>query len=146
MAKNISKIYRGIAFMILAITVTSLLNICLFAFQAKAAAPKLFAPKINFADSNYYGYDEACAVETTHELSQSINRPSAPMPQCCLAQNRYYNAVVNTANNQTVWTFAGQIILPSDISNFKNYSTHYTARSTYPPPMALALASTIIRE
>lgn len=126
--------------MILVIIISSLLNICLFAFQAKAAS--IQPPELNFA----YDNDGDCVTEPMPESAQNINRPSAPMPECCLAQNRYYNAVVNTANNQSARTFTGLIISQSDTSNFENYSTHYIARLIYPPPMALALASIIIRE
>lgn len=146
MAKNISKIYQRTAFIILVIIISGLFNICLFALQAKAAAPKLFAPKINFADNNYYSDDEACATETTHGSKQSLNRPVAPMPQCCLAQNRYYNAVVNTANDQPTRTFVNLMISPINKPNFENNSTYYTSRLIHPPPAALALVSTVIRE
>lgn len=140
MVKNLAKIYQRTAFIILVIIISSLLNICLFAFQAKAAP--IQSPKLNFV----YDKDGNCAVEPTPEPTQNINRPAAPMPQCCLTQNRNFNTIVNTANDKSTPTFAGLIILQSDISNFENYSTHHTARLTYPPPEAPALASIVIRE
>ena len=146
MAKNISKIYRRASFIILVIIVSGLLNICLFSLQAKAAAPKPTAPKINFANDNYYGSDETCATEATHEPMQHINRPSAPMPECCLAQNRNFNAVVNAANDKSAPTFSGTIIAQSETTNLNFIPAYYTSQIVFPPPASLALASTIIRE
>ena len=141
MLKKYSKIYQRTAFIILAIIISSLLNVCMFAFQAKAAEP-MPMPKINFisdADGN-------CVAEPLPAPLENINRPSAPMPECCLAQNRDYNTIVNTANDNIAPTFFGLIISPLADSNPENNSTQYTSRLTYPPPEARSLASTIIRE
>lgn len=142
MPKNLSKIYQRTAFIILAIIISSLLNICLFAFQAKAAFAPMPPPKFNFV----YNNDGNCVAEPMPEPIQSINRPATPMPQCCLAQNRYYNAVVNIANNKSAPTFSSLVILPANNPNFENNFTHYISRLAYPPPASLALASIVIRE
>lgn len=142
MAKNLSKIYQRTAFMILVIIISSLLNICLFAFQAKAAAAPIQPLKFNFT----YDDDGNCVAEPMPEPAQSINHPAAPMPQCCLAQNRYYNAVVNTANDKSAPIFSSPVILPANNPNFENNFTHYISRLAYPPPASLALASIVIRE
>lgn len=140
MVKNLSKIYQRAAFMILVIIISGLLNICLFVFQAKAAP--LQSPRTNSA----YDTDCSAAPMPMSEPVQSINRPAAPMPECCLAQNRNFNAVVKTATDQSAPAFSGLVISPSDNQSFKNNSTHYTARLIYPPPEAPALASIVIRE
>ena len=148
MAKNISKIYQRAAFIILAIIISGLLNICLFALQARAAAP-LQAPPINFAyDDNYaYGNDYTdCLTEALPRPKENLNRPTAPMPQCCLTRNRNFDAVVNTANDKTAPTFTGPIILASGTPNPENNFTYHTSQNIYPPPAVLALASIIIRE
>ena len=142
MAKNLSKIYRQTAFIILVIVVSGLLNICLFAFQVKAAAAQNQPPILNFA----YDSGGDCAAQPMAEPAQSLNRPSAPLPKCCLAQNRNFNALVNTANDRSAPSFANLITSSFDNHSFENNSTHYTARLTYPPPEDLALASIIIRE
>lgn len=141
MPKNISKIYRRTALIILAIMVSGLLNVCMFALQTKAAEP-MPAPKFNFISDD----SGNCTAEPMPEPMQSINRPTAPMPQCCLTQNRNFDAVVNTANDKSAPIFSGLIISPSTQANPENNSTHYTSRLTYPPPEALSLASTVIRE
>ncbi len=140
MVKNLSKIYQQTALMILVVIISGLFNICLFAFQAKAAS--IQSPELNFA----YDNSGNCVAEPISKPTQTINRPATPMPECCLAQNRYYNAVVSTAKDQSAGTFAGLTFSQSDISSFENHSSQYNARLAYPPPMAMALASTVIRE
>lgn len=140
MQKSGFKIYRRASFTVLVIIISGLLNICLFSFQAKAAPIQPL--KFNFA----YNHADACAAEPLPEPAQTFNYPSAPMPECCLTQNRNYNAVVNTTNNKSAPTFFGLIILPLDSSIPKNNFTYNTSQITFPPPAALALASTIIRE
>jgi len=142
MIKHISKIYQRAAFIMLVIIISGLLNICLFAFQVKAATAPIQPLKFNFA------YDGAgnCVAEPIPEARPTINRPAAPMPECCLAQNRNFNTIINTANDKSAPTFTNLIISPFDAPNFKNNSTHYTSRLTYPPPEGLALASIVIRE
>ncbi len=142
MPKNISKIYRRSALMILTVVISGLLNVCLFALQAKAATPQVTAPKIHFA----YNQNGACVEVAVPASAQSFNYPSAPMPQCCIAQNRNFDATVNTANDKTAPTFTGQLISPSAILNFKNNLAYNTSKTTSPPPATLALISTIIRE
>lgn len=128
--------------MMLVIIISGLLNICLFAFQAKAATAPMPTPKLNFA----YDNDGNCVAEPMPEPSQTINRPAMPMPECCLAQNRHYNAVVNTVNDKSTPIFSNAIILSSNNLNPESNFTHDTARLIYPPPAALALASIVIRE
>jgi len=148
MQKNIPRIYRRAAFMILAVIISGLLNICLFALQARAAAP-LQAPPINFAyDDNYaYGNDYTdCLAEALPRPKENLNRPTAPMPQCCLTRNRNFNAVINTANDKTAPTFTGLIFSASDAPNTENNFTYNTSQNIYPPPALLALTTTVIRE
>jgi hypothetical protein len=140
MARNNSKIYRYTSLIILAIIISSLLNICLFTFGAKAAP--IQSPKLNFA----YNNDGNCVAAPMPEPTEAINRPAAPMPECCLAQNRNFTAVVSVANDKSAPTFTGLAILPLDKLNPENNYTYYTSQLTYPPPAALALASIIIRE
>ncbi len=142
MPKNISKIYRRSALMILTVVISGLLNVCLFALQAKAATPQVTAPKIHFA----YNQNGACVEVAVPASAQSFNYPTAPMPECCLAQNRNFNATVNTANNKSTPTFTNLIISPAINSISENNSTYNTSKTTSPPPATLALISTIIRE
>ena len=141
MLKNISKIYQHTAIIILAIIISGVLNICLFAFQARAIQPAQ-SPRLNFA------YDNSCncLTELMPEPSQTIGYPSAPMPECCLTQNRNFNSVVNTANNKSAPTFFGLIISPSNSQTTENNFTYNTSQNIYPPPATLALATTVIRE
>lgn len=141
MPKNTSKIYQRTAFILLAIMISGLLNICLFSLQAKAAEP-MPEPKFNFVS------DESgnCLAEPMPEPTQNINLPSAPIPQCCLAQNRNFNAVVNTANDKSAPTFASLIILSSENLNQENNFTYNTSQIVFPPPEAPSLASTVVRE
>lgn len=141
MLKNISKIYQRTACIILAIIISGLLNICLFAFQARATQP-MQSSQLNFA----YDNGDNCITEPTPEPVQTINYPSTPMLECCLSRNRNFNAIINTANNKSAPTFTSLIILPSANTNPENNYSHHTSRLTYPPPAALALASTVIRE
>ena len=140
MVKNYSKIYQRAAFMILAIIISGLLNICLFSFQAKAAPIQPL--KLNFT----YDNSSDCVAESKPEPTQTINHPSAPMSECCLAKNRYYEAVVNTASNESAPIFTNLVILPLSNLNLKNNSTYHIPQSTSPPLAELALASTVIRE
>lgn len=140
MAENISKILKRTAFITLAIIISSLLNICLFSFQAKAAPSQ--PPKLNFI----YDNGGNCAAAPMPEPKESLNHPAAPMPECCLAQNRNFSAIVNAANDKTAPALTGPIILSQNDLRPENNLTHYTSRLAYPPPEALALASTIIRE
>ncbi|MDO8668482.1 MAG: hypothetical protein Q7K35_05350 [bacterium] len=142
MPKNITKIYQRTAFIILAIIISGLLNICLFTFQAKASTAPMPTPKLNFA----YDNEGDCIAKPLPEPRETINRAAAPMPACCLAQNRNYNAVVNTANDKSTPAFTDLVMLPADNTYFENYSTNYTSRLAYPPPAGLALASIVIRE
>jgi len=114
----------------------------MFTLQLKATAPQLSAGQFNFLDNNN---GEICVMETAREPAQTVGRPSAPMPECCLAQNRNFNAIINTANI-TAPTFTDSIISSSADLNFENNSTHNTSRFIHPPPALLALASTVIRE
>lgn len=141
MLKNISKIYQRTTFIILAIIISGLFNICLFAFQARATQ-LIQPPQLNFV----YDNSGNCIAEPMPEPAQTINYPSAPMPECCLARNRNFNAVVNTANDKSAPTFTSLIILPSANTNPENNYSYHTARLAYPPPAALALAATVIRE
>jgi len=140
MLKNPVKIHGRTAAMLLAIIVSSLLNICLFTFQAKAAP--IQQPKLAFA------YDDGghCVIMPITEPEQTINRPTAPMPECCLARSRYYDAIINTANDKSAPAFSTPIILSANDFPLENNSAFYTARLTYPPPQAPALASIVIRE
>ncbi|MDP2708868.1 MAG: hypothetical protein Q8O93_02355 [bacterium] len=140
MEKNISKILTRTSLIILAITISGLLNICLFVLSAKAAP--MPEPAVNFATGN----GDTCAAEPMPEPTQTINRPSAPMPECCLTQSHNFEAVVNTANDKTAPTFANAAIFISEIANPENNFSFNTSRNIYPPPAALALSSTIIRE
>ena len=142
MAKSLSKIYQRTALVVLVIIISGLLNVCLFAFQAKAAVAQYQSPIFNFA----YDSGDNCLSEPRPESSQNIHRPAAPIPQCCLTQNRNFNTVVNTANNQPAPSFAGLVISALANQNFENNSTHYTPRLTSSPPEALALAAIVIRE
>lgn len=141
MLKNISKIYQRTTFIILAVIISGLLNICLFAFQARLAQ-SIEPPKLNFVYNNSVN----CLTEPTPEPSQTINYPSTPMPECCLTRTRNFDALVNTANDKSVPVFASLTILSADNSNPKNNYSYHTARLAYPPPAALALAATVIRE
>lgn len=140
--QNQSKIYQRAAFLILVIIITGLLNICLFAWQAKTATAPMLMPKINFVYDNSGNY----LAEPIPKPTQTINYPSVPMPECCLSRNRNFATIVNIANDKSTSVFTNLIILSSDTTNFENNSTHHTSRLAYPPPAALALASTIIRE
>lgn len=141
MQKNSSKIYQRASFIILAIIISSLLNVCMFAFQAKAAQPAP-APKLKFA----YDNSGNCVAQPGPLPAQAINYPAAPMPECCLAQNRDFDAVVNVANDKAAPILTGPIIIQADATNFENNYTYNTSRLIYPPPEALVLASTVIRE
>ena len=138
---TISKICERTSFILLAIIISGLLNVCMFNFKTVAAAQYLPAPEINSFNNG-----ETCDKELSPEPMENINRPTAPMPECCLAQNRNFNAVVNTDNNKTTPTFTNQVIFSSTNLNFENNSTHNTLGFIYSPPEALALISTIIRE
>lgn len=141
MAEDNAKIYQRTSFILLAIIISSLLNVCMFAFQAKAAEP-MPMPKINFisdADGN-------CVAEPLPAPLENLNRPSAPMPECCLAQNRNFNVVVNTANDKSAPTLSGPAMAASDILNSQNNYTYYTSQIVFPPPAELAIISTVIRE
>jgi len=140
MLKNQSKIYQRSALMILVIIISGLFNICLFTFQVKAAP--IQSSKLNQVFFN----DDGCLTATLPEPRQAIDRQSAPIPKCCLTQNRNFSAVINTIDNMPTPVFSALTIGPSDYLNHENNPTYYTSRLTYPPPGALALASTIIRE
>ena len=139
MAKNNHKIYQAASVILLAIIISSLLNVCLFSLRAKAAP--LNQPKLAFA----YGGGENCSTESMPMPTQTINRPIPPIPECCLTQNRNFNAVVNTANDKSAPVFT-DIITPSFNLSPENNRTHYTSQTIFPPPEALALAATVIRE
>src|SRR3989338_9092670 len=141
MIKNRSTISNRLALTLLVIMVSSLLNLCLFIMPTKAAAPTQ-PQKLDFA----YNNDGACAAAPAPEPRQIMNRQAAPMPKCCLAQNRNFNAVVNTANDKSTPIFLSLIILQSNIYNFEDNSSIYASQLVHPPPALLALASTIIRE
>ena len=141
MLKNNPKIYQRTATILLAIIISGLLNICMFSFQAKAAQP-IQQPKFNFV----YNNGGNCIAEPMPEPTQSINYPAAPVPECCLAQNRNFDALVSTANDKTATAFTNPEIYPSDNLIPENNSTYYTSQNIYPPPATLALASTVIRE
>ncbi len=140
MLKKYSKIYQRAAFIILAIIISSLLNVCMFAFQAKAAPMQL--PKVNFA----YAGGDTCTAEPMSAPLENLNRPSAPMPECCLAQNRNFDAVVNTANDKSAPAFSGLAMAASDSLKSQNNYTYYTSQIVFPPPAELAIISTVIRE
>lgn len=142
MPKNISKIYKHTAFFILVIIVSGLLNLCLFAFQTRLALISIKSPKFSLA----YNDNGDCLIEPASESAQTINYPSAPMPECCLAQNRNFDALTNTANNKSTPISTGLAILLTNNSSQENNYSYNIARLTYPPPAALALASTIMRE
>lgn len=142
MPKNIAKIYRRSAFLILAIIISGLLNLCLFAFQTRLAQA-VESPKLNLA----YSDNGDCLTEpTANEPKQIIDYPSAPMPECCLAQNRNFDALVNTANDKSAPLFTGLAILSVNNLDAENNYSHHISLLTYPPPAALALASTVMRE
>lgn len=141
MLKNIFKIYQRTTFIILAIIISGLFNLCLFAFQARAIQSAQ-SPQLNFT----YDNSGNCTPVPMPEPAQTIGYPSAPMPECCLTQNRNFSALVNTANDKSAPAFADLIVLPANNSNLENNYSYHISRLTYPPPAALALASTIIRE
>ncbi|GEM_PF-5666689 len=140
MEKNISKILTRTSLIILAITISGLLNICLFVLSAKAAS--MPEPMVNFATGN----GDTCAAEPEPLPIENFNRPAAPMPECCLTQSRNFNALVKTANDKTAPAFANATIFISEIANPKNNFASNTSQNIYPPPAALALITTIIRE
>lgn len=140
MINSISKIYRGTSLIILAIIISGLLNVCIFSLQAKAAPMPM--PKVNFAYSN----GDSCVAEPMPMPTENLNYPAAPMPECCLQQNRSYNALVNTANDRTAPTYSAPIILSSDNLIAENNFSYNTSQIVFPPPEALSLASTVMRE
>lgn len=143
MLKNIFKIYQRTTFIILAIIISGLFNLCLFAFQARAIQPAQ-TPQLNFT----YDNSGNCITEPMPELAQTIGYPSAPMPmpECCLTQNRNFGALVNTANDKLAPAFTSLIISWPVKSYAENNLAYNIYQNIYPPPSALALASTIIRE
>jgi len=68
------------------------------------------------------------------------------MPECCLARNRNFHAVVNTANDKTAPTFTNLIISASGTPNPENNFTYNSSQIIFPPPSTLAIASVVIRE
>ena len=140
MNKKISNFYKRTSFIILAIIISGLLNVCMFSLQAKAAAMPM--PIVNFANNS----GNACVAEPVSAPTQTVNYPSAPIPECCLAQNRNFDAMVNTANDKTTTSSVNSIIYVSDNLNAENNYTYYTSQIVFPPPATLALASTVIRE
>lgn len=145
MPKNISKIYKRSAFLILAVIISGLLNICSFAFQARAIQ-SIPPPQLNFTYGNSDGNSGNCLTESMPEPAQTINYPAVPLPECCLTQNRNFNALINTANDNSAPVFTGPTILSTNNSKPKNNYSYHTSRLAYPPPSALAIASTVIRE
>jgi len=99
-------------------------------------------PEVNFA----YDQNGNCLAQPMPEPTQAINRPAAPMPECCLARNRNFNAVVNTANDKTAPTFTNLIISASGTPNPENNFTYNSSQIIFPPPSTLAIASVVIRE
>ncbi|MDO8592748.1 MAG: hypothetical protein Q7R92_03185 [bacterium] len=139
MTHNLSKIFKRASLIILAIIISSLLNICLFSWQTNAAPMPM--PKINFASAS----GDTCAAQPLPEPLQNINSPAVPMPECCLAQNRNFDATINTANDKISGAFSGLIILSSNNLKFENNFVHNISQNIFPPP-ALSLATTVIRE
>lgn len=142
MLKNISKISKHTTFFILAIIISGLLNFCLFAFQARATESIVEPLKFNLTYEN----SNDCLKESAPEPEQTVNYPSAPMPECCLRQNRNFGALVNTAIDKSAPDFTGPIISWPLKSYAENNLVYNTCQNIYPPPSALALASTVIRE
>lgn len=140
MPKNISKIYKRASFIILAIVISGLFNVCLFSWQVKAAPMPM--PKINFA----YANGDTCAAQPLPEPAQNIGHPSAPMPECCLAQNRNFDATINTANDKTEPAPDGQTVSAPNNLTAENSFACNASQIAFPPPAALALATTVIRE
>jgi hypothetical protein len=143
MRKNKAKNFRSTSSMILTIIIFSLLNICLFVSPVIAAKPA-YQP-FNLSVFTHHVNGDVCAMEPIAEPSQTISYPTAAMPECCLARNRNFNALINTNNDKKALTFIGYINLTPTEPILKNNFT-YHPRLTYPPPTALALASTVIRE
>jgi len=141
MRKKNYKIYGRVAFILLAIMVSGLLNIYLLVLPANAAQP---IQPINC----HFAFDggEPCADEYQPESNHSINYPSAPIPECCLTQYRYYDAIINTDNDRPNIISVVLPLAQSDKLKPENNSTYNTSRLTYPPPETLALAATVIRE
>ena len=143
MPKNISKTYSRPALIMLLIIISGLLNICLFVWQAKMAEAAQL-PRLN---SIYdYGDGANCLDQARPEPEQTINYPSAPMPECCLRQNRNFSALVNTANDKSAPAFTSLIISWPEKSYAENNLAYNIHQNIYPPPSALTLASTVIRE
>lgn len=141
MLKNISKISKHTTFFILAIIISGLLNFCLFAFQARATE-SIKPLKLNLT----YDISDNCLTKSVPEPEQTVNYPSAPMPECCLRQNRNFGALVNTAVDKSAPDFTGPIISWPLKSYAENNLVYNIYQNIYPPPSALALASTVIRE
>lgn len=141
MPKNISKIYRLAVFMVLIVAVSSLLNIFLLVLHAEATQP-IQSVRCHFANNG----GEPCAGEYQPESNHSINYPEASIPECCLIQSRYYDAIINTDNDRPAANYTVFSAAQSEKTNPENNSSYDTSRLTYPPPAALALASTVIRE
>lgn len=141
MSKNISKIYRRAAFIILAIIISGLLNVCLFVWQAKTA--QLIQPlKFNLA----YDNSGNCLGQSGPEPAQAINYPPLPIPECCLTRNRNFNAVINAASDKSAPNFTSPVISWTETAAAENNFINNTSQNIYPPPAALAMASTVMRE
>ena len=143
MSKNNYKIYQLTSVIVLAIIISGLLNICLFAFRVKTATA---APIHKAAARASFSNGENCGGGYRSESGRIISRSAAGLPQCCLEKNRNFQAIVGTANNLTAPVFYGPPAYSTDILNPEKNITDYSLRIAYPPPAALALASTIIRE
>lgn len=143
MLKNISKTCSRPALAMLLIIISSLLNICLFVWQVKTAEAAQL-PRLN----SIYDYGEGvnCLDQDMPEPEQTINYPSMPMPECCLRQNRNFGALIKTANDKSAPAFTSLIISWPVKSYAENNLAYNIYKNIYPPPSALVLASTVIRE
>lgn len=138
MLKNQSKINQRLALIILAVMAAGLLNVCLVALQAKTAKA---APA-----SKFFYNSNTCALEEIPAGQQTVNRPDAPMPSCCLERSNYYTAIIKTDNNKQIPFSLIAAVSPASHLNLNNQTSNKIAVLIHPPPALRALATTVIRE